>query len=566
MARTIGIGHQDFAEIIRNNLFYIDKTRFIEEWWENNDSVTLITRPRRFGKTLTMSMTERFFSVIYAGDRDIFERLEIWKKEKYRKLQGTYPVISLSFANVKEADYVTARQRICQLLTELYNRNTFLLNSGVLTEEEIEYFRSIDTNMPEVTATMAVYKMSDFLSRYYGKKVIILLDEYDTPMQEAYVQGYWAELAGFTRSLFHASFKTNPFMERAIMTGITRVGKESVFSDLNNLVVVTTTSSAYADSFGFTEEEMTAALEEFGISDKKPEVKEWYDGFTFGEVRDIYNPWSITNYLRFKKLAPYWANTSSNSMISSLLRRGGRSLKMNFESLLRGDFLEVRLDEQIVFSQLGEKESAVWSLLLASGYLKVLEYIPDTDTGRDIYKVVLTNKEVQIMFRRMIHGWFADYDENYNDFIRALLSGNVRDMNHYMRQVAMSTFSFFDVGGTKGGRSGKEPERFYHGFVLGLMVELAGRYRITSNRESGFGRYDILLEALHQTDDAIIIEFKVQDTEEERCLEDTVSEALHQIEEKEYAAELTARGIEKTRIRNYGFAFCGKQVLIGTAE
>lgn len=562
MRRVIGIGQQDFGDIRRENLFYVDKTAFIREWWENRDCVTLITRPRRFGKTLTMSMLEYFFSVKHAKESKIFEGLKIWEDEKYHKIQGTWPVISLSFANVKEPTYEMAKKRICQLLTDIYNKNQFLLESGLLTDEETAYFKCITTEMDEIDATMALHRMSDFLSRYYRKKVIILLDEYDTPMQEAYIEGYWERLMSFTRSLFNASFKTNPFLERAIMTGITRVSKESVFSDLNNLVVITTTSDAYATSFGFTEQEVFHALEEFGKSEKQKEVKNWYDGFTFGRISDIYNPWSILNYLKTGKIASYWTNTSSNRFVGSLIRESGRNLKMDFENLLKGGILRTMLDEQVVFSQLDHSETAIWSMLLASGYLKIADHETDTRTGREYYTLALTNREVQLMFENIVHDWFAEGAEDYNDFIKGLLSGDVEAMNCYMNRITKRMFSYFDTGKKQ---SDQEPERFYHVFVLGLIVELENKYQILSNRESGFGRYDVVLEPLDKKEKAFIIEFKVRNPKTERTLEDTVQTALGQIKEKEYAVGLENSGILKENICAYGIAFEGKKVLIGEA-
>lgn len=564
MARTIGIGIQDFGKLIENDYFYVDKTHFIKEWWEGGDDVTLITRPRRFGKTLTMSMTERFFSVKYAGKGGLFEGLSIWQEEKYRALQGIYPVISLSFANIKETNYQNTRRKICQILTDLYADCEFLLEEDVLAEGDKEFFRRVSDDMDDVTATLAIHYLSKYLCVYYGKKVIILLDEYDTPMQEAYVHGYWEELVAFTRSMFNSAFKTNPWLERAIMTGITRVSKESIFSDLNNLKVVTTTSDEYGTIFGFTEEEVYAALDESGMGERKRDVKRWYDGFIFGKWMDIYNPWSILNFLDTGKITTYWANTSSNSLVGKLIREGSRNVKESFEGLMKGEHLWVSIDEQIVYNQLDDNEYAIWSLLVASGYLKVLDYQKyeeDEFIGEPKYELALTNHEVEIMFKNMIRGWFAGTASNYNDFIKALLADDREAMNEYMNRVAFATFSYFDTGKQGGGMA--EPERFYHGFVLGLMVDLEDRYEITSNRESGFGRYDIMLEPKRENLNAIVIEFKVFRPGRDSSLADTVEAALLQIEEKRYAEALTAKGISGERIRKYGFAFAGKEVVIG---
>ena len=363
MARTLGIGKQDFEKVRKENAFYIDKTKFIREWWESEDDVTLITRPRRFGKTLNMSMLEKFFSVQFAGRGDLFCGLAIWEDEKYRRLQGTYPVLFISFADVKETTYIQTKKKICRIIKALYNKYDFLLENDLLNESEKNDFLNISVDMEDNEASYSLKALSDYLLRYYKKKVIILLDEYDTPMQEAYVNGYWDELVSFTRSLFNATFKTNPYLERAIMTGITRVSKESIFSDLNNLQVITTTSEKYMDCFGFTEEEVFAVLDEYGLSLKKHEVKTWYDGFSFGKQKDIYNPWSIVNYLDKRQIGTYWANSSSNSLAGKLIREGSRNVKENFEVLLQGKSMIVEIDEQIVYDQLSEDESAIWSLL-----------------------------------------------------------------------------------------------------------------------------------------------------------------------------------------------------------
>ena len=559
--QTISLGNTAFASIREANSFYIDKTDFIRQWWESQDVATLITRPRRFGKSLNLNMLECFFSEKYRGEGELFRGLSIWKHEKYREIQGTYPVIFFSFADIKGQTFTSAREAICQVIQDLYVEFGFLKESERLSQEEKDYFSLVAPTMSDAVAAMSLKRLSMCLHSYYGKKVLIFLDEYDTPLQEAYMYGFWDELTGFMRGLFNSTFKTNPYLERALLTGITRVSKESIFSDLNNLTVITTTSEQYADCFGFTETEVFDALEKYGMSDRQVEVQTWYDGFSFGNKKDIYNPWSITCFLKEKKLRPYWANTSSNQLVGKLVREGSAQIKMVMEDLLAGKSFQTEIDEEIIFEQLQRKKGAIWSLFLAGGYLKVVKSEFDISSGRYSYELALTNQEVKMLFEDMVEGWFSDETVPYNDFLKAFLAKDLDYMNEYMNRVAEATFSTFDTG--RNPSDDTNPERFYHGFVLGLIVELAGKYRVTSNRESGFGRYDVMLEPLEKTKDAFVLEFKVFNPRKEKTLEDTVANALQQINEKDYDCELLSRGIQKENIFHYGFAFEGKKVLIG---
>lgn len=589
MAKVISIGRQDFASLIEKNCFFVDKSYLISQWWESEDDITLIARPRRFGKTLNMSMLNCFFSNQYKNRSDLFQNLQIWRNEKYRILQGTYPVIFLTFADVKGMNYEDARNGIIAAISDAFSGYRALLKDERISESEKGLLNELenyanntdkDKKISNDTVCRSVKVLSAMLHRYYGKKVILLLDEYDTPMQEAYLQGYWDELAGFIRNLFNSSFKTNPYLERAIMTGITIAsysvgGKfakqtsngstyvEPIFSDLNNLRVVTTTTNLYEDCFGFTEEEVFSALEEYGLGDQKAEVKRWYDGFVFGKTRDIYNPWSITNYLKEGELNPYWTSTSSNGLVNSLLQKSTTEMKEKMEKLLNDEEVVEHFDEQIVFQQLKREENAVWSLLVASGYLRVtkVDYVGEDRIA--MYHLNITNMETKGMFRKMFRSWFDVSEANYNEFMKYLLADDLDGMNHYMNQITMATFSYFDVGNGSSGTD--DPERFYHGFVLGIMADQSNRYEIRSNRESGFGRYDVMMIPKDKNNvqtPAMILEFKVRNMAKEKSLEETAQKALEQICQKNYDAELDSSGIPRENIRHYGFAFEGKKVLI----
>ena len=600
--KRVAIGKQSFEDIRKKDCFYIDKTDFIKDWWESADDVTLITRPRRFGKTLNMDMLKCFFSNQYEGRKELFEELDIWKDEEYRELQGTYPVIFLSFADIKADNFKDTKNDLVSVINDAYKQHSYLLKSDKLTEAEKNMYEQLDNyaNNADINKKIsneivcrAIKTLAGMLYKYYGKKVIIILDEYDTPMQEAYMNGYWDELVALTRSLFNSTFKTNPYLERGIMTGITRVSKESIFSDLNNLKVVTTTSREYATSFGFTEKEVFDALDEVNMSNEKAAVKEWYDGFTFGDVKDIYNPWSIINYLQTGKIDSYWTDSSSNGIVNKLIKTGTPDVKEAMAVLISGGVIEKKIDEQIVFDQLDKNEDAIWSLLLASGYLCIESYKEVGRLKRKIYGLKLTNLEVERMFEVMIEQWFGEEKFNYNNFVKSLLNGDIESMNEYMNRVTRGVISYFDTGKTP---SDEEPERlascydcrgvangsslnccsnlyamteksshFYHGLVLGLMVDQVDNYILNSNRESGFGRYDIMLESIDKNNEkypGIVIEFKVFNPKKEDTLEETVKNALRQIKEKDYDAELIKRGVKEENIYHYGFAFKGKEVLI----
>lgn len=572
----ISIGAQRFDAIRENHYFYIDKTSFIKEWWESGDEVTLIARPRRFGKTLNMRMLECFFSSQYADRSDLFDGLSIWNDPSYQRLQGTYPVIFLSFADIKERSYAQARKAIISTINDLFQSYKDLWKDDSENEKQRYRFMTMHENVSDADAAKALQRLSAYLQYRCGKKVLILLDEYDTPLQEAFVHGYWDEMSVFIRSLFNSTFKTNPAMERAIMTGTTRISRESIFSDLNNLNVVTTTSTQYETSFGFTENEVFHALDEFGLDGQAASVKEWYDGFTFGNTADIYNPWSILNFLKKREFAPYWANTSSNGLISYELRVADNSIKHQMETLMNGGTVESVIDEQIIFSQLDRDPEAIWSLFLAGGYLKIVNRTFDGSFYH--YRMTLTNKEVRIMFHSLILDWFKPAGTSYSEFTKALVQEDLDALNYYLNDILLNVASSFDT--RKKVMPGHEPESFYHGLVLGLVVTEPD-YVVTSNRESGIGRYDVLMKpkifidkqpalisssksgfAKSSSHPAIIIEFKVFDPRKEATLDETADRALQQIEEKKYDTDLIHDGFAKDSIIHYGMAFHGKEALV----
>ena len=553
MLKTVGLGIQDYEKVIEQNNFYIDKTKFISEWWRSNDDITLITRPRRFGKTLMLSTVEKFFSVRQGNNEELFRGLNISKDTEMMEECGKWPVLFVSFAAIKAENFKDALIQFVQTFMDLKINLSFIKDN--LSDDELELWNEINYKMDASVAIKCLNNFSSWLNRYYGKKVIILIDEYDTPMQEAYVNGYWDEISGFMRNMFNSTLKTNPYLGKALLTGITRVSRESLFSDLNNLKIVTVSSDKYADCFGFTEKEVFEALDSYGYSSEKEKVKSWYDGFRFGNTEDIYNPWSIISFLQEGKYEPYWANTSSNSLVSKLVREGDVEIKKSFEELLKGGSVKSEIDEQLVFGEMDGNQKAVWSLLYASGYLK--------PTGKaDIggvaeYELKLTNYEVMVSFSILVKRWFENAGHNYSYFVKALLEGNIDDMMDTMSEICEDMMSTFDGSGKAA------PENFYHGLVIGLLVELRDRYEIKSNRESGLGRYDVMLRPKDKKDNAVIIEFKSKRRSEKgKTLDELCDMALKQIEDKKYETELLSAGYDKEKIKKFAFAFEGKELLI----
>ena len=564
MARTIKIGAQGFEGIRACGSFYVDKTRFVRDWWLAQDDVTLVCRPRRFGKTLNLDTVRCFLSTDFAGrGEELFGGLEVWEDAAMRTLQGTVPVVVLSFARVKQGDFEAMRARVNELMVSLVEAHAYLYAWDGLSVRDREGLDSVTRDMDAVTCANVPNMLCGLLHRFYGVAPVVLLDEYDAPMECAWTGGFWDEASGFMRDLMNSTFKTNPALGRGLITGVTRVSRESIFSDLNNLVVVTSSTPLYQTCFGFTQAEVDAALEEYGLSAKRDVVRDWYDGFVFDGHEHIFNPWSVTQYLQFGEFRAYWANTSGNGLVSEVVRRGDEELKADFEELMRGGEIRKVIDEQVVFSELSTTPDAVWALLLATGYVTSPGPVPEF-VATEPRRLRLTNLEVRLCFDRMVRGWFSPVRVRYDQFSRALLEGDARVATRCLAEVTHACVSSFDAGVHPSGSS--EPERFYHGLVLGLLASLRGRYSVESNRESGFGRYDVALvpnDGAGGSDPAVLMEFKVFDDWDERTLDDTVARARRQIEDKAYAAGLVERGIAPERIRTYGIAFRGKEVLVG---
>ena len=547
----IGIGESDFRGLrIRKN-YYIDKSMYIKDIIDNKSRVILVTRPRRFGKTLNMSMLKYYFDCTKKDSKELFDGLKIMEQEeKYTSKLGYYPCIYITLKDVNEDTYEKMILNMKTAMLNTYKEHMYLLDSDKIYPFEKEkindilYFRE-----DEVTLKNSIKDLSEYLSRYYDKPVMLFLDEYDVPLQAAYINNYYEKGIKFFKTFYGTTFKDNSYLEKTLLTGVSRVAKESIFSGANNFDVYTVLDDEFSDDFGITEKEMDKVIKDFKVQDEKEEIKKWYDGYTIGNTEGIYNPWSILNYLKRRELMPYWVNTSSNDLIKLILKNSV-TVKEKIEQLLRDEEIEVPINLDTVIVGIEQNEENIWGLLLGTGYLKVTEVV-DLATG--MYKVKIPNYEIKFLFQSIIRDWFNDkvIGNNLNTILKDLITLNLDEFETKFKVLVTQMFSYMDVGENTA-------ENFYHAFVLGMLVGLKDNYYVKSNRESGYGRYDIMLEPKDKNGNSFIMEFKVYKEEKEKDIEETIENAKKQIEERKYEEDLQERGY--TNITKMVFAFKGKEV------
>ena len=548
---NIGIGTSDFKKMRIKKYLYIDKTMYIKHILDNKSEILLITRPRRFGKTLNMSTLRYYFDCTIKDSKELFEGLKIMEQgEEYTSKLGYYPVIYVTLKDVRSTNFEKMLIQLKTELVEIYIDHAYLLKSEKLLDVEKEMFSKIlNLRAEEIDMQNALKLLVRLLYKEYNKPVILLIDEYDVPLQSAYVEGYYEEAIKFFKIFYGMTFKDNPYLEKTVLTGVSRVAKESIFSGANNFKVFTVLDNQFADDFGITEKEMDKVIEDFKIEDDKEEIKKWYDGYKIGNVEGIYNPWSILNYLTDKQLKPYWVNTSSNDLIKLVLKNS-TTVKEKIERLLKGEAIEVPINLETVIVGIENNEDNIWGLMLGTGYLKVVEVV---DLLSKIYKVALSNYEIKLLFEEIISNWFKDkvIGNDLRSILKDLVTLNLKEYEKKFEKLVVEMFSYMDVGENTA-------ENFYHAFVLGMLVGLKDSYYVNSNRESGMGRYDIMLEPKDKNGNSFIMEFKVLEDKEEKTIEETIENAKKQIEEKGYENNLRERGFKN--ITKMVYAFKGKEV------
>ena len=546
----IGIGESDFKGLRVRKNYYIDKTMYIKDIIDNESRVILVTRPRRFGKTLNMSMLKYYFDCRQKDNRELFEGLKIMEQEeKYTSKLGAYPVIYITLKDAGLMNYEMMIMQLKTIMMELFFEHRELLEGKISEGERNIFNRILSANATDVDLMNSLKMLSKIMYQYYEKPVILLLDEYDVPLQNAYVEGYYDEAVKFFKTFYGVTFKDNPYLEKTIITGVSRVAKESIFSGANNFDVYTVLDNEFADDFGITEEEMDKVIEDFEIQEDKEKIKKWYDGYKIGNVEGIYNPWSILNYLNKKELMPYWANTSSNDLIKLILKNS-ETVKEKIERLLKDEAIEVKINLETVIVGIENNEDNIWGLMLGTGYLKIVETINVTE---GIYKVKLPNYEIKHLFEEIIDNWFRNkvIGNDLKSILKDLVTLNFEEYEEKFKILVREMFSYMDVGENTA-------ENFYHAFVLGMLVGLKDSYYVNSNRESGMGRYDIMLEPKDKNGNSFIMEFKVYKKDKETTIEETIENAKKQIEEKGYEQNLIERGFKN--ITKMVYAFNGKEV------
>ena len=549
--KGIGIGESDFKSLIIKDNYYIDKTLYIKDIIDNQSKVILVTRPRRFGKTLNMSMLKYYFDIKQKDNITLFKNLKIMAQDEYYTSKlGAYPVIyvSLKDAGLMNYDYMIMQMKT--IMMDMFYEHKYILESNKIPEGDKQIFnRILNAKATDIDLINSLKTLSKMLYLYYNKPAILLIDEYDVPIQSAYVEGYYEYAMKFLKSFYNTTFKDNPYLEKTVLTGVSRVAKESIFSGANNFVVYTVLDNEFANDFGITEEEMDKIIKDFDIEDKKEQIKEWYDGYKIGNVEGIYNPWSILNYLSRKELIPYWVNTSSNDLIKMTLKNS-TTVKEKIERLLNDEAVEVQINLETIIVGIEDKEENIWGLMLQTGYLKVVETV---NISEGIYKVKIPNYEIKELFKGIVRDWFKNkvIGNDLTSILKDLIELNLKEYEKKFKVLVNEMFSYMDVGKNTA-------ENFYHAFVLGMLVGLKDTYYVNSNRESGFGRYDIMLEPKVKNGNCFIMEFKVMENIEEKTIEDTIENAKKQIEDRGYESNLRERGF--TNIIKMVYAFNGKDV------
>ena len=548
----VGIGISDFKMLRMQNNYFIDKSLYIKNIIDNQAGVVLVTRPRRFGKTLNMSMLKYFFDCDSKDSKELFKGLKIMGQgEKYTSQMGAYPCIYLTMKDLNVRKYEFMLMQLKTALMEIFFEKRYLLESEIPEGEKKVFNKILAADINEMELLNSIRMLTKLMFNYYNKPVMLFIDEYDVPLQTAYIEGYYEEAIKFLRTFYVTTFKDNPYLKKTVLTGVSRVAKESIFSGANNFKVYTVLDDEFADDFGITSEEVDKALKDFNLEGQKEEVKKWYDGYRIGNVEGIYNPWSLLNFLVDEKLVPYWVNTSSNDLIKRTLKNSV-TVKGKMERLLKGEAIEVPINLETIIVGIENNEDNIWGLMLGTGYLKVVETV---NLEEGIYKVQLPNYEIKLMFQDMVREWFKDkgIGNNLKDILQDLVDLNLKEFERKFRVLVEGMFSYMDVGRNTA-------ENFYHAFVLGMLVGLKDSYYVNSNRESGFGRYDIMLEPHDKSQNSFIIEFKVADEMDEPSLEQAVENGKKQIEEKDYENSLKERGFGN--ITKMVFAFKGKEFKI----